>query len=524
VISVSTDPVSLLSEDAAQASVSGGRGGFPGDLFAWFGGARASILRLCPSERSLYAGLGMGVLLTAVFGGVSAAFALSYVLSAQVGPHTHQVPVSHLWPVVLFWGVTLANLDRLMLLVTSSKKWLLAMLPRLAISVFLGFLIAEPLTLRIFQPETNAQMATTTQQAQATQLASIAHTYQPRITSDENKIASLHQELLNDKNAIAYYQFKVHWKRSSPAVPGSFRVDPNSPWGTRFQHKAAAAQANYDAVAPGINRQIATLQGDVSLLGSQESAAEQKVHAAIASSSGWAAREAALNHLAAHSAGVNLTIWLVRLAFVLIDLAPLLVKFLVVLFGKQVYDEIAAAVRERHGVHAYGLRAQAGLERNMVDRRADAQDDIDEARVDAYREQQVAAAYAHAQAGGPGWTGSSSGKARGPRIPAWSLGELVPVTKIHERMAVPMARALTQVAWIGTGLLAGLDLALWVARSASHVSITGGWLALGALAAALALAAYSRGFRHGPAWAHRAAFTTGLLGLAVPAAIIAMNL
>jgi hypothetical protein len=217
---------------------------------------------------------------------------------------------------------------------------------------------------------------------------------------------------------------------------------------------------------------------------------------------------------------VNAQIWLVRLAFVLIDLAPLGVKFLVVLFGKQVYDEIAAAVRERHGVQAHQLRAQARLERSMVDRRADAQDDIDEARVDAYREQQVAGA----QAPGPGWSGSRSGKARGARIPAWSLSELVPVTKIHERMAVPMAPALSQVAWIGTGLLVGLDLALWVVRSAAHVSITGGWLGLGALAAALALAAYSRGFRRGPAWAHRAAFSTGLLGLAVPAAIIAMNL
>ena len=184
-MSESADGFGLLSEDAAHASGSG-EGGFPGDLFAWLGGARASILRLCPSERSFYAGLGMGVLLTALFGGFSAAFALSYVL---------QVPVSRLWPVVVFWAVTLTNIDRLLLLVTASKKWLLAMLPRLAISVFLGFLIAEPLTLRIFQPEINAQMAVTTQQAQAAQLAKIEHTYQPKITADENQIATLDNKL-----------------------------------------------------------------------------------------------------------------------------------------------------------------------------------------------------------------------------------------------------------------------------------------------------------------------------------------
>jgi hypothetical protein len=516
-MSEGTDGFGLLSEDAAQASGSG-RAGFPSDLLAWFGGARAAILRLCPGERSFYAGLGMGVLLTAMFGGLSAAFALSYVLSAQAGPHGHQVSVSHLWPVVLFWGLTLANLDRLLLLITASRKWLVAMLPRLAISAFLGFLIAEPLTLRIFQPEVNARMAITTQQTQAAQLATIEHTYQPKITADENKIASLHHELLSMRNTIDYDQFKVHWMwhRARPNL--------NSSWGARFQRKAASAQANYNAAAPGIDSEIAALQGDVSLLRGQETAAEKKVYAAVAGSSGWAAREAALDQLAARSAGMNLMIWLVRLAFVLIDLAPLLIKFLVVLFGKQVYDEIAAAIRERHRVEAHRLREQARLDRNKATRRADAQDDIDEAAVDAYREQQVGAAYSGAQSAGQGWSAKRPGKARGTRIPASSLSELVPVTKVHERMAVPMAPALSHVAWIGTGLLGGLDLALWVARSDAHVSITGGWLGLAALAAALALAAYSRGFRRGPAWAHRAALGAGLLGLAVPAAIIAMNL
>ena len=50
-MSESADGFALLSEDAAQASGSG-RTGFPGDLFAWLGGARASILRLCPSASS----------------------------------------------------------------------------------------------------------------------------------------------------------------------------------------------------------------------------------------------------------------------------------------------------------------------------------------------------------------------------------------------------------------------------------------------------------------------------------------
>src|SRR5438045_3854635 len=90
-----------------------GRHDFPGSQLAWLGGASRSILRRCPTERSLYAGLGMGVLLTAVFGGVSAAFAVGYVL---------QKAVIGLLLVAVFWALTLANIDRLLLLITASKR------------------------------------------------------------------------------------------------------------------------------------------------------------------------------------------------------------------------------------------------------------------------------------------------------------------------------------------------------------------------------------------------------------------
>jgi Domain of unknown function (DUF4407) len=507
-----SDGFGVLGHEGAQAS-SSSRARFPGTPLAWLGGAREPILRLCPGERSMYAGLGTGVLLTALFGGASAAFALSYVLN---------VPVSRLWPVAAFWTLTLANIDRLLLLITASKSRLLAMLPRLAISALLGFLIAEPLTLRIFQPEINAQMAITNQQAQAAQLAKIEHTYQPKITAANSQIARLHSELLRDQQATDHFRLKESWKQSSPAARPSFRRN-HGPWYQHFVRNAAAARASYDAVAPGIRNQSTTLQASVSTLNSQQADAEQSVHAAIAGGSGWAARETALDKLATQHPGVNLTVWLVRLAFVLVDLAPLIVKFLMILFGKLVYDEIAAAVRERDRVEAHRQREQARLERNMATRRADAEDDIDEAVVGAHREQRVAAAYAGTQSAGGTPPRNQQANARDARIPALNLSQFASASRIHERMAVPIAQPLSRVAWIGTGLLTALALTLLLTQAGAHASITGGWLAPAALLSALALAAYSRGFRHGPAWAQRAAFGAGLLGLAVPAMIIAMN-
>ncbi len=498
----------VLDDESAQASGTG-HNGFPGGLLAWFGGARQSILRLCPGERSLYAGLGMGVLLTASFGGASAAFAVSFVLHA---------PVTRLWPVAVFWGLTLANIDRLLLLITASKSRLLAMLPRLAISALLGFLIAEPLTLRIFQPEINAQVAITRQQAQRAQLTTIENTYQPKITADDSQIAALNSQLQQDQNAVSEFRFMAACEAGETDCSTSHHLG-RGPYYYYYLGQAAAAQAHYNAVAPGIDSQIATLRADASSLHSQEAAAEQNVHAAIAGESGWAARETALDELERQHSGVHLTVWLVRLAFVLVDLAPLIVKFLMVLFGKQIYDEIAAAIRERNKVAAHRLREQARLERNMATRRADAEDEVDEAVVEADTERRIRTA----QSAPPPAGGGRPASPRAPRISSLSSSVFARGSQIHERMPVEMAHALSLVAWIGTGLLAGLTLALMLARFVGHASVAGNWIALLALLAVAALAVYSRGFRRGPAWAQRAAFGTGLLGLALPALIIAMN-
>jgi hypothetical protein len=98
-----SDSLGLLSGDSEQAHSGGGPGS---SARCWPGSAaRASILRLCPGERSFYAGLGMGVLLTALFGGVSAAFAVGYALHESV---------RQLWPVAVFWALALVNIDRLL--------------------------------------------------------------------------------------------------------------------------------------------------------------------------------------------------------------------------------------------------------------------------------------------------------------------------------------------------------------------------------------------------------------------------
>ena len=333
-----------------------------------------------------------------------------------ITPHRVRVGCAQVWihsrrdkiPAVLTTRQPFAERVQLwcrpLLLITASMGRLLVMLPRLAISVLCGFLMAEPLSLRIFQPEINAQIAITQQQAR-------------------------------------------------------------------------------------LGSQIAALRTDASTLHSQEVAAEPEGHAAIAGGRRCAARGTVPDQLEARQLGVFPAAWVVRLAFVLVDLSSLIAKFL---FGKQLCDEMAEAVRKCKRVAAQRLRGQAQLEQNMVAHSAGDEEEIDEAN----RSQQIIVTCADAQPGG---------QAHAARIQAINLNKTAQPSRIHEWMAVPTTPTPSRVAWMGAGLLAASALALMAAQAAVHVSISSGWLTLAALLAALFLTACSRGFHRSLAWAPRTA-------------------
>jgi hypothetical protein len=147
---------------------------------------------------------------------------------------------------------------------------------------------------------------------------------------------------------------------------------------------------------------------------------------------------------------------------------------------------------------------------------------VAEHKIQAWEAAQTGGIHPDGEAGAGGWQPPPGRAATSVPGKGTSLTDLVTTAQPHPRMAVDMARPLRHMAWVGVGFLATLGAALLLAHSV-HATVAGGWLVAAALAAALALAVYSRGFRSGPAWAHRAAFGTGLLGLALPFVIVLVN-
>src|SRR5579859_3485791 len=125
-----------------------------GHFLWWCAGAHQQLLKEYPSEHTKYAGLG-GVIL--------ATFALA---SLSAGYSIYSVFNNWLWAVAfaILWGLIIFNFDRFLVSTmrkygVSQRKQLWMAAPRLALALLIGFTIARPLELKIFEKEIDVQMA-----------------------------------------------------------------------------------------------------------------------------------------------------------------------------------------------------------------------------------------------------------------------------------------------------------------------------------------------------------------------------
>src|SRR5947208_11734616 len=124
-----------------------------GDGLAALAGARGDVLEAAPSARARFVALGGVLLSTGGLAAVSAAFAVHMALGVW-------------WPFALViglgWGLVIVNLDRMVLVGmghdSSWKRNLVLAVPRVALALILGIVVATPLTLQVFHKEIDAEI------------------------------------------------------------------------------------------------------------------------------------------------------------------------------------------------------------------------------------------------------------------------------------------------------------------------------------------------------------------------------
>jgi len=120
----------------------------------WCSGAHQDLLKQFPSEHSKYSGLGGVLLATFILACLSAGYAVYTVFNNWI------------WAIffAIVWGLIIFNFDRFLVSTMrkygiSRRKQLWMAAPRMILALLIGFTIARPLELKIFEKEINVKMA-----------------------------------------------------------------------------------------------------------------------------------------------------------------------------------------------------------------------------------------------------------------------------------------------------------------------------------------------------------------------------
>jgi hypothetical protein len=215
---------------------------------------------------------------------------------------------------------------------------------------------------------------------------------------------------------------------------------------------------------------------------------------------------------------------ILSLVFLGIDIVPALARFSALLSGRLVYDQLNEDDQQAELATGVAARTAAEVELARIDDQAVADMDVNRVVIDLDRQRRIDRAMAGASPSASS-TGQSSGSA--PRstaaVSAPTLAEFVAKARTHEKLPVPLEAALRRGALVGLALITATFAVVAPLQFVGHDALAGSWAVYGALAGALGLAAYSRGFRTAPGWAHRAAFATLLAGIGVPALVGLLN-
>lgn len=345
-----------------------------GDTLLWLAGANRTVLdQRCPTERRKLVALGGTVLVTAVLAAIAATLTL----------HSF----AHVWlPFAAIagigWGFAIMNLDRWF--VASARRqdtwWknILLALPRLALAAIVGFVIAEPLLLGLFNAEVSTQAVKDRQTQLAErrseldteyrtldilkarqhtledQLANVTNgavlQHDPRYQQTRTDLRALEGELAAAQQAVICekegtcgsgrvgagpaYNEKIQLRDELGGEVDAKRADLQAIEGDLLAKEATAAEGLRGERAA----ELADVRAKVQRLEDAKVSDEQSFATANRSAVGLLDRVEALDHLASENRAMGTWTWMLRLFVLAIDCMPVLVKTMMSLGSASLYD------------------------------------------------------------------------------------------------------------------------------------------------------------------------------------------
>ena len=361
------------------------------NLFLWASGADLDILKQAPTDNNKYFGIGGTILFTALM----ASFAGGYAFFTAFKNPTLAIVFG------LFWGALIFNLDRYIVSTfgvgdgkkTISRQELLEAAPRLLMAMILGFVIATPLELKLFESEIKAEIAREnliTTQEQNTNAIEVAQfqnaqdlqeiTTLRRITKEhEEEIASLkikrdeaYNKYMCELNGTcgtgkpgegpvfreakaAYTQLNEEFTQLNSEYSEKRRADYK-----RIEELNEKAEANLKNAKEAVARTETDMQGRNGLL-AQLSAISSLSYEEKAVMKIDDEGNQVISHYETQKTTVWYAKWLITILFLFIEIAPILFKMMT---ERGTYDDILDRIKHEAKVKQLLLQSNINQEIN----------------------------------------------------------------------------------------------------------------------------------------------------------------
>jgi Domain of unknown function (DUF4407) len=351
--------------------------------WAWFAGADARVLRLVPSERSFLEAQGLVIVAMACVTGFAVAVA---------GSGWWNVPITHILWLGGVWTAVICIVDRLIYksFGTSRRANLMLAVPRAALSVMLALVLGLPMVQFIFKPSISNQLTQTSAVEQKDARKAALAFYQPKIKQATAEIAAIQNHETALENRISTFTRLSGCENNEPSCSHTHRTGCGH-WCQYYARQATIARAELDRDRVADRTKIAGLRAQVGDWQRGETVETRTRVEAIAHDQDLLARAQALATIEKQHPEVTRYVVFVLGLFVCLDLVALVMKLSHLLVGGAVYEEVAAALRERDRAEAHRLREQTGVLRKRITAEAEADVDVDEFRIHGERTRRIAA-------------------------------------------------------------------------------------------------------------------------------------
>jgi len=286
----------------------------------WCAGAHQDLLKQFPSEHAKHSGLGGVLLATLVLASLAAGYAIYTVFDNWM----YAIGFG------LIWGLIIFNFDRFLVSTMrkygiSKRKQLWMAVPRLVLALLIGFTIARPLEMKIFEKEINVKMTQNLHKKIQLNDSLLARENEAQI----NDATAERQRLINRKDAIedTLHRLQQAYVQEADGTGGS---------GQRGIEELTHLKINaFDQVRTQFGPEVLQLERKIAaqddILTNAKANMEEKRNefsTSAAASMGFLERNKALSDLSGEESSVFWSCLLISLLIILIEVEPILSKLI----------------------------------------------------------------------------------------------------------------------------------------------------------------------------------------------------